>query len=392
MTTNQQENKEKKVDKTTLKSLGFGLGVGALAAATALVPKYSLNKGIRAAQRASKGKLHMLADWDKQSVKDIEQGFSKIHGFKKPEQLQYHSVDSLNKKEKTLDGAYYQFIDTHVKHNPKADISFNADRKMWDDVLQDKVQWGKLENSGSIPASEDAKTLLEKHYNNKLRTIDDLDEALRSLPKKVLFKDRRGYGGQGFFETSDQVQYYSPEVKQKILNRINKGKIVSNDFVDFEKIPVGEHAGKPIYEQRMHFMISGGGVKMLPSKTNYWTYGRDTAQLNQLRGQDFSLFDKFKIKKDLERIVKDNRQFDNQHLIVGADVIKDRQGKFKFIELNDETGRFYNAEYHPAIYRTVTGRDLPEIANAKAAHRAAVGTVVGAITAHKFLSKKKEEK
>lgn len=244
------------------------------------------------------------------------------------------NAKELNKIPKKLHGAtYFDLSKTHITKNlPTSDVDLNKNKKIIDDLLQDKIQFSKLKNKGHIPKGDAlSKTLKKpKTYNEFLTSISKQENKYIKPANEFASK------GKTHISNNDLISIKNKLVSKKLSNKLqqaykNMDNYVIQDAVDFKTIKIGPSKGQPKTEKRVDILLHKG--KASPIKTQSRWITPDVTNKTKLNKE---------VTNAVNYIVKNNAKLRNatkkDSFVLGVDVIKDKKNKLKIIEMNDQSG------------------------------------------------------
>lgn len=275
------------------------------------------------------------------------------------------TIDEAKSLKKPLSGHVYFDVDQNLipKKVPiaKDAVVFNRSNAIGD-VLQDKLHFGQLKHPTIMPTKT-----IHQHAGKHHKDLLSFSKALVSQKRDWYYKPRSDYasGGGGHIDTQRIRTSMRRGVIPKVVQRMyeNPEGYIAQHAIDF----VPTRKGNPS-EYRAHFHIAKGKVSPIGGPTDRWDWTISALDRNRPRRQETT--------KALQEIVNQNPKFKRRlskaNLIVGADVTKDKGGKLRFVEINDQSGFMEYPMWGQPTYRAVTGRDSRAISALKGTAAAGV--------------------
>ena len=319
-------------------------------------------RGLTEAQKAARGSFH-VGSYDPSKPKTLGQ---KILHHLRLGDTKHHMVG----QRKYVPGAYYHEAEPMAKSVlPKAGVSYNVDpQRNIANVLQDKVRYGKLKSDGSILPAQTVREFVKSRLGRDAKDVKELRSVIdKNIPTRYIKKirDEASKGlhmGKPSTRVSDYQKLYRSPDKYLIQPKIKADPVV--------------YKGKKGLsgEVRLDFLVDSGIVKPIQKLPRYPAGKAPDSKLPisfKNLAKAFSLTSR-QIQPELQKIVSKNPKVFKDRAILGADVIRDKKGKIRVIEINDQSGLYdvYPPGAH-RLYKAVTGRDTKVVAGLKGL---AVGT------------------
>lgn len=350
------------------------VGLGAGAAGLGGFFMFRKGKPVNKVQQLARGRLNWVTEYPSRFTTDRKTFLDRVIGRLLYGDTKFYKVTSkadLKKLPRKLEGATYYELDTKFpqKYFPKSDISLNQDLDTINKVFQDKAYFSSLKGKSIVKG-----TTVDKKVGKAKNQYEFFDKLLSN--KKSYIKPRQDGGGSAGYGhlSSAEMEALREVIKTKgkvpnayyrgILDRIYKNpkKYVIQEEIELAKTPYGA----PKTERRIDFVYHNGQV--FPIQKHRRWYGFD---FTRVKNKEF--------KKEFENLVKANpsmkKKLGDKAYLLGADVAKDKKGRLKIIEVNDQSGfldptQVFDPFTGHRVYRRITGRDTKLVRGLK-------GTVAG---------------